>query len=112
MGGLFYEYFPPMGGERQTFTDDQILHVRGLSLDGILGLSVIHCAREGIGLALTQGDHASSLFRNGARPGIVLKTPGILGDKSKVALRENFEAKFTGALNRQNRPARRRHGHR
>ena len=55
---LLYTWTPPTGVS-QTFGQDKIHHLRGLSRDGITGLSPITVARESIGLAMAteqQGD--------------------------------------------------------
>jgi len=96
-GALVYEAW--IGGERRTFEYSEVLHVRGPSLDGITGLSVIKIAKQGIGLDLAMTQHGASLFKNGARPGVVLKHPESLSGKTQTQLLDNFAAKFAGALN-------------
>jgi len=53
-------------GSRVTFRQDEIMHLMGLSLDGVKGLSVIGYAREAIGLSLAMEGHGGAVFRNGA----------------------------------------------
>ena len=96
-GTIQYRYF--FGGQRDVFAFEDVLHFKGLSLDGLIGLSVIHMAREGIGLTLAQDAHAASLFRNRARPGIVLTSPGVMSKESREQMRDSFGEKFSGALN-------------
>ncbi len=96
-GEILYRYY--FGGQRQVFNAADILHFKGLSLDGVIGLSVIHMAREGIGLCLAQDAHAASLFRNHARPGLVLKMPTVLTAEQRERLSTSVADKFAGALN-------------
>ena len=96
-GEIVYRYY--FGGTREVFHAADVIHFKGLSLDGVMGLSVIHMAREGIGLALAQDRHAASLFRNQARPGLVVKLPAVMAAEQRERLRESFTEKFAGALN-------------
>jgi HK97 family phage portal protein len=52
-----------------------ILHVPGLSLDGVRGVSTITYARETIGLALATERHGAQHFGNGAKPGLIIRRP-------------------------------------
>ena len=45
-----------------------VLHIRGPSEDGIIGLSPVTICREAIGLGLDQQKHGKSTFENGAMP--------------------------------------------
>lgn len=85
-------------GRRVLFAQDEILHLAGLSLDGITGLSVIAYARESIGLAMAMEGHGSSMFRNGANTTGALKLPAgrVLNEEQAAKLREDFEDFRTG----------------
>jgi HK97 family phage portal protein len=76
---------------------ENILHVRGLSLDGVTGLSPIGYMRESIGLSLAAEKHGARLFKNGARPGGVLTVPGKLSDEAFARLKEQWQESFAGA---------------
>ncbi|WP_374833919.1 phage portal protein [Paenochrobactrum pullorum] len=78
-------------GQRTILKQDRMLHLRGMTFDGITGLSVITYAREAMGLAASTEKHAGSLFRNGTRTGGVLKHPGKLDEEGIVALRESLD---------------------
>ena len=52
-------------GSRRTFTQDQVWHLRGPTLDGVCGLEVIKLAREAIGLAMATEEAAARLHKNG-----------------------------------------------
>jgi HK97 family phage portal protein len=74
---------------------DDVLHLRGLSLNGLLGISRIGMARDAIGLSLALERYSSALFANGARPGGVLETDKKLTDPTfnrlKAQLQEHRE---------------------
>jgi HK97 family phage portal protein len=73
---------------------EDMLHLRWLTFNGLVGLSRIGLARDTIGLSLAQQEHASRLFGNGARPGGVLRTDKKLSqdviDRLKAQWQENY----------------------
>jgi HK97 family phage portal protein len=85
-----YVYTRP-DGRKVPFKQDEILHLYGLTLDGIRGVSPITYARETIGLALSMESHGAATFKNGARIGGVLKHPGKLGKEGQDNLRASLE---------------------
>jgi HK97 family phage portal protein len=78
---------------------DEVLHIRTLSRDGILGLSPIGQQREAIGLGLALERYGGGLFGNGANPGGVISVPGILSEPAKEKLRESWERQHRGPGN-------------
>ncbi len=72
-GQLFYEYRAP--GEERIIPADRMLHIPGLTFNGIVGLSVIGFQRETVGLGAAASRHAASFYGNGAIPGVVLERP-------------------------------------
>ena len=73
-GSLRYVHTDPFTQVQTTYSQDQILHIRGLGSDGIAGLSPIEQAREAIGLAIVTEKHGARVFGNGARfPGFHLR---------------------------------------
>lgn len=83
-------------GNPDVYPASDILHVRGLSTDGLNGLSPVTAAREGIGLGLVAEKHGGRLFANGARPGAVLKHPSTLSEEAAERLKNRVEAATTG----------------
>jgi len=62
-------------GTRDTFRQDEMFHLVGLSLDGVNGLSVLGYARETIGLSLAQEQHGATVFKNGANVSAAFSLP-------------------------------------
>jgi HK97 family phage portal protein len=54
-----------------------VLHIRNLSLDGVLGASPIRLAREAIGLSLATEEAAARLWGSGGVPREAIRIPGI-----------------------------------
>ena len=94
-GALIYEFEQP-DGRLRIFPAAEILHVRGLSPNGIVGYSPITLARESIGLTMAAERHGATLFGNDARPGGVLQTPSKLDDLARENLRKTWTAAHSG----------------
>jgi HK97 family phage portal protein len=63
------------GGTLDTIPGNRIMHIRGLVLNGFMGLNPIAYARESIGLALATEKHGAKLFGQGTMIGGVLTMP-------------------------------------
>lgn len=103
-GELVYTYTPMSdsnpnlkSGQFIKLCREDVLHIPGLGFDGLVGYSPIAMARNAVGMTLACEEYGSSFFANGARPGDVLKHPGVLKDPSK--LRESWQAVYGGAAN-------------
>ena len=94
-GRFVYEY--QQDGRIRIFTEDQIWHWRGLSNDGIVGLSPIALAREAIGLGLSAEDHEARLLANSARAGGILEYPGKLQEDTRSRLKKSINESQTGS---------------
>lgn len=97
-GQLYYHYQLPDGGY-QDLVPYQIMHIRGLSFNGVVGLSPIQMAREAIGLSMATQEFGARFFGNGARPGVYLEHPGKLGDKAYERLLGSWNATHQGLAN-------------
>lgn len=102
--GLRYLYDDPVNNIRAALLPDEVLYVPGLSFNGIRGYSLIHQARETIGLGLATEKHGGTFFGNGARPGGVLKHPGTVTDGARERIRSDWEQLHKG-LDRSQRIA-------
>lgn len=78
--------------------EEDILHLRWITHDGLLGMSRIRYARDSIGLSLSQQEHAARLAGNGARPGGILTTEQKLGPDAVENLKRTW-SEFQGAQN-------------
>ena len=102
-GRIRYKYRDEKGRE-ETYTQDQIMHIRWLSDDGINGMIPVELARDAIGLARACEIHGARFFGNGARPGFVLTTDNDMKPEAAATLRDNWERMHRGA-DRANRTA-------
>jgi len=75
---------------------DDIVHVKALSTDGLVGLSPIRQMRHTLELNFATREASTALFRNSARPSGILKVQGNTGDEQIEALKQKWQAKHGG----------------
>lgn len=99
-GDYRYKITDPDGNVR-TLPHGNVWHLRGLSSNGITGISTIECARESFGLGLAAQSYGARFFANDAKPsGGWLEFPGTFKDKpARDAFRETWQEAQSG-LNR------------
>ena len=97
-GGYRYQY-TDLAGNKQTFARGEIWHLRGLSSDGIIGLSPIALARNAFGGAMAAQDYGSRFFANDAKPlSGYIEYPGSFKDKmARDQFRESLQESQSGA---------------
>ena len=94
-GRLVYEY-RPVNGPMRRLNQDDVFHIRGLSSDGIMGISPISLMRESIGLALATEKYGAGLFTSdGAIRGILIH-PGQLTPEGRKNLKSTFSKGAAG----------------
>jgi HK97 family phage portal protein len=93
------EKFYTIDDGKETFDDTEMIHILGLSFDGIVGKSVIEAARESIGLGLAADQFGGSFFGNGANVSAVLTHPGRLSDEAYKRLMASWQRRYSGLDN-------------
>lgn len=78
-------------GRQITLEQDDVLHVRGLTLDGVIGITPIQYAKETFALASAAEQHGSAMFGGRVTGPGVFETAGRLSDKAYERLRESFK---------------------
>jgi HK97 family phage portal protein len=94
-GAIFYEVM--QDGRRREVPEELMFHLKGFSLDGLLGLSPIGQARHTLGLAMAADEAAGSLFRNGMRIGGAMVAPSYLSDPQRAQAKVMLE-QYRGAV--------------
>lgn len=87
-------YVSEVNGKLRTFFPSEILHFKGISLDGMAGCDLIDHARNAISLALAQEKFASRFFRGGARMGGVLELPAGGKKETRDKIEKGFAEKY------------------
>ncbi|MDY6969978.1 MAG: phage portal protein [Spirochaetota bacterium] len=90
---------PKGGEEKNIFRQEEIWHTKGLSTNGLMGVSPVSLAREAIGLSLATEEYGAKFFGNDARPGGILSTPGALSEDAAKRLVKQWESMHKGSGN-------------
>lgn len=99
-GRLIYDVY----NEREPNTvleKEDVIHLKGLGFDGLVGYSVIGFAARTIGGAIGAEQRASSFFANDSTPGGMLKHPGRLSEEARKNLRETWQGRHGGPINQR-----------
>lgn len=86
------------GGEL-TLDQDEILHVRELSIDGVLGLSKRRLSTEVFELAEQAQRAAGNIFKTGVMAGGAIETPNALSDQAYNRMRTSLDQGLSGSEN-------------
>lgn len=95
-GKLLYATTQTPSGEAAQIDPANMLHIMGLSEDGIIGLSPIQLAKNAFGLAIAAEKFGAQFFGNGARSTGVLSHPGQLEDEAYEHLKKSAHEWATG----------------
>jgi len=94
---LLYLYRDPRQNNREVpYSQEQIFHLRWLSLDAVNGTAPVELSRDVIGLARALEIHGCTYFSNGARPGVVLENDNAIPAEAAERLREQWERMHRG----------------
>jgi len=84
---------------RTTLASDEVMHLKGFSITGIVGLMIASTGRDSLGLTLAAQKFAASFFANGMNLGGMLEHPGKLSDQARGNLRKSWETVHSGPDN-------------
>lgn len=88
------EYHVRFGGFAQVFKAGEMLHIRGPSWDGKIGMTTLDKAREAIGLSRALEQTHGQLMGTDARPAGILTTAGAVSDEAANKIRERWRAAY------------------
>ena len=99
-GGMPFYAFRDGVGRETILGPGDVIHVRGMSTDGVVGLSPVAQAREALGLSARLTEHAARFFANDARPSGILSVPAGPGVQDSIDnLKLAWEARHGGTAN-------------
>ena len=84
-----------LGGWRKLRPED-VLHIKGLGYDGLVGYDVITVAKETLGIGLAMRKYGSIFFKNHAVPGVVLEHPLPLTAPAQANILKGWQRLVTG----------------
>jgi HK97 family phage portal protein len=96
-GRLQYQVRDMFGGGIQTYAMEEMLHLRGMSADGLVGMSTISVAAEVIGNALASQEYSSRFFENDATPPVAFTHQKTLSAEAHTRLKTSLNEAHGGA---------------
>lgn len=79
-----------------VFNSSEIIHLKGLSTDGIIGKSRISVARETLGNMKASSKFIGKFYQNGTMSGAVLTYPEELGKEAKDNIKASWQENYGG----------------
>jgi HK97 family phage portal protein len=105
-GGIYYQVnrfglwmMAVLRGEPLAIPAEDMLHVRDLSFNTLLGASTIGLAKDTLGLSMAQTQQMARWAGNGARPSGVLTTDKSLSPAAATRMKEGWREFAAGLLN-------------
>jgi len=93
---MLYRYSSKKRGE-VILKQEDVLHVRDISVDGITSLSRMKLADRAIRLALDAERAASRIFETGNMAGGAIEVPAALSDEAYSRMRTSLDTEYAGA---------------
>jgi len=93
-----YRYRAP-GGRDEQIPSGEMFHLRGLTLAGSRGVSVVEYARESMGIGMAAEQYAGRVFSQDGRPRGTLEHPGKLSKEAQAFLKESWQEAYSGLGN-------------
>lgn len=93
-----------LDGTSKVYRTPDVLHLRGMSLNGYAGVSVLSHMRESIAISLDGETAAATLMKNGSFVDLVLKTPNKLSPEGRVNLANSWKNRHSGVENTGSTP--------
>lgn len=97
-GRLRYRVTERRGGQT-ILVQEEVLHIRGPSKDGIMGMSAIQMGRQAMGLRIAQAETAQALIENGLRPSGVMAYAERIKDDDRAKIRASVAERLQGSAN-------------
>jgi HK97 family phage portal protein len=98
-GDLWYRINSHRLGYGIVIPQDDMLHLKNISMDGYVGVSPIAIAQDVIGLALATQQHGGILFRQGGQIGGVITHPGRLSKEASERIGNSWRETHSGVQN-------------
>lgn len=86
-------------GNQLTLDQEEILHIREISFDGVLGLSKRHLSEEVFELAASAQRAAVNVFKTGVMAGGSIEVQNALSDRAFDRMKQSLNDEYSGAEN-------------
>jgi HK97 family phage portal protein len=94
-GQIVYVYTKDDGTERR-FRREEILHIKGLSGNGIVGYNPVEVMREAFGGIVATDRFSAHFFKNNAQPAGIVRAPKPVSDKEFKRVKDEWRATHSG----------------
>lgn len=94
-GDLVYDVRDDLG-EIRTLAARDVFHLRGPSVNGLMGENLVARAARSLAVAAAHERFSAAFYGRGAQLGGIAEFPGKLDDKQKESLRESWENNHAG----------------
>jgi HK97 family phage portal protein len=91
-GGVIQYHYQQSIGTPRVFSAEEIMHVKGLSSDGLIGYSPITIGAGTIALSQAAESYGSRFFNNSATPSGILSHPGKLKPEARSNIKQSWQA--------------------
>lgn len=98
-GRLAFDVSSPRDGRSRRLLQDEVLHLRDRTDDGLLGRSRLARAADAVAGAEAANTFARSFLQRGAAPSGIIEVPGQISDNKFNAIRQQFAERHEGAAN-------------
>jgi HK97 family phage portal protein len=86
-------------GSQEILFPWEIIHIKGLTLDGMLGEEITKIHKETFGVAIAATQYGSAFFGNGANLSGIIEAPGALKPMDLEKIRAAWDTKYAGVAN-------------
>ena len=87
-----------IAGDR-SYAPSEIVHIRALSLDGVMGRSVVRDASDTFRAAQAAQEYGRRSLENDATPSVVIRHPETLDEEAAKRLKDSWSEMFSGPRN-------------
>ena len=86
-------------GKQVWMRSDEVIHIKGLSDDGIIGRSVLDSARQSLGLAYSAQGFGAKFFANNGSGGVIIQVPAKMSKDARDNLKNSWNAQHASMTN-------------
>lgn len=91
-GAFFYAYTDAKKGRRREIEEGHMMHIPAFTMDGLIGLSVIGCARQIFGNAMAAEEAAGQTFANGMKSSGMVTMDAVLKPGQREEVRQHVKS--------------------
>lgn len=87
------------GGHTVWMAANEVIHIKGMSLDGITGMTVWDQAKQSLGLAYSAQGFGAKFFANNGSGGVIIQVPTKMSEAARDNLRNSWNSKHASMTN-------------